>query len=119
MIKHNREAEVLDLIKTHGPITSKDIAFRLGMSTASVSFYTSGLKGKIHVGDMDETRSISGKRILSSMWAAGPGTDVTKAKSKRGATKTAPHAPVMLDLAQMPYRSVFAGGVSPWVGVSA
>lgn len=117
MNKPSRHQEFFDLVKARGPITSQDIAFRMDISSGSVSFYAGALKGKIHVGAWEETRSITGKRILSRMWVVGKGKDAPRPKAS--AVKIVPRGFEPMDLEQMPFRSVFVGGVSPWAGVTA
>lgn len=117
MHKPSRQDEFFELIKARGPITSQDIAFRMNISSGSVSFYAGSLKGKIRVGAWEETRSITGKRILSRMWVVGKGKDAPKLKVSTA--KIAPRGFWPMDLELMPFRSVFAGGINPWSGVAA
>lgn len=111
--KPNRRPEVLAVIQRHGPITSAAIALHMQMTVGGVNFHLGQLGTEVHIADWAHSRTANDQARWSAQWQAGPGENVPQPKDKPSQTRD--H--VVVDLAAMPYRSVFAGGVSPWVGM--
>lgn len=111
--KPSRQPEVLAIIERYGPITTAAIAFHLHMPKGSVNYHITQLVEAVHVGGWEETLSSAHQKRWSAKWQAGPGENVPMPKGLPSQER----AHVVVDLDSMPYRSVFAGGVSPWAGM--
>lgn len=114
MNKPSRQPDVLAVIQRSGPITAAGIAFRLNMHVSSVNFHITQMGKALHVGAWEHSYTKDNRTKWSAMWVDGPGENAPMPKGKP--TNDRPITKVDLD--SMPYRSVFAGGVSPWAGVA-
>lgn len=113
--KPSQRPEVLAVIQRHGPITCAAIASRLGLTVGSINYHLGQLGTDVHIADWAPSRTSRGQFRWSAKWQAGPGENVPQPKDAPGQTR----AHVAVDLAAMPYRSVFAGGVSPWAAMGS
>ena len=115
MNKPSRQPDVLAVIQRSGPITTAKIAARLGIHISSVHTHLTSMAGAVHVGDWQHSYNKDGRTKWSAMWVDGPGENAPMPKDRPRQARTS----VVVDLDSMPYRSVFAGGVSPWAGMAA
>lgn len=116
MNKPSRQSEVLAIIQRHGPITTAGITNYLAMTQSGINGHLKQMKGTLaHVSDWESSLSSTQQTRWAPMWQAGPGENVPMPKG----LPCQDRARLVVDLDSMPYRSVFAGGVSPWAGVAA
>lgn len=113
--KTSRQPEVMELLKTCGPVTCSEIAYRLGIHRSSVQFHITRMGKEVHIEDFQAGIRSDGKTMWSAMWVYGPGRNMKQPKIAAVVERT----PITVDLTLMPFRSVFAGGVNPWAGMAA
>lgn len=112
--KPSRQSEVLAIIQRHGPITTAGISHHMDMSKSGVNLHLKNMEGELaHIAEWESTLSSAHQVRWSAKWQAGPGENVPMPKG----LPCQERAHVVVDLSKMPYRSVFAGGVSPWAAM--